>query len=159
MLQWIWNVQHDEEMVHFNFDNRTFPYLFALKQSSNYTQYQLVSSLRMEGKHSIRLYELLLSYFFSNEETKTQEFLVDTFRELMDLGDKYSAFKDLRKNVIDSSIKEINKYANNMRVEWRISKKGKGNKTVKIAFDMRRLTDDEEVESYRILDDMTKEIK
>lgn len=157
LLQWIHSVKHDEEMVYFNFDDRTFPYLFALQKSNNYTQYQLVSSLRMEGKHSIRLYELLLSYFFANEETKTQEFLVDTFRELMDLGDNYERFPDLKRRVIEPSIEEINKYANNMRVSWRITKKARGNKTVKIAFDMRRLTDDEELESYRMLDETVNE--
>jgi plasmid replication initiation protein len=143
LIGWFRNVDHDEEMVSFRFDEKIYPYLFALTKDKNYTQYQLINSLQMDGKYSIRTYELLLSYFFATEKEKKIKFKIETFRELMDLGKIYPAFKDLRKNVIEPSMKDINRFANNMRVEWRVSKKAKGNKTIEIEFTMRRLTENE----------------
>lgn len=80
------------------------PYLLELKE--NFTKYELINVLVLKSKHSIRLYELFRCNLFLHVWTVSLEELKD----ILDLTDKYSEYKDLRRYVIDPAVKEINKY-------------------------------------------------
>lgn len=80
------------------------PYLLELRQ--NFTKYELINVLVLHSKHSIRLYEIFKSNLWLHSWTVS---LVD-FKEILNISDKYKNYKDLRKFVIDPSVKEISKY-------------------------------------------------
>lgn len=80
------------------------PYLLELRES--FTKYELINVLVLKSKHSIRLYELFRSNLFLHVWTVSLEELKD----ILELTDKYSEYKDLRRYVIDPSLKEINKF-------------------------------------------------
>ena len=86
------------------FDKHLTPYLFQLK--SFYTQYSLEYVLPMKSKYSIRLYEFLRSVKSKNYR---QRFTVEELRERVDC-DKYPAYKEFRRNVLDPAVEDINKY-------------------------------------------------
>lgn len=80
------------------------PYLLELKQ--NFTKYELINVLVLKSKHSIRLYEILKSNLWRH----SWEVSVEEFKEILNITDKYHEYKDMRKKVIDPSVKEISKY-------------------------------------------------
>ena len=80
------------------------PYLIDLRQ--NFTKYELINVLCLRSKYSIRLYEIFKSYLWLNR----WEISLDEFREIVDVKDKYLDFTEFKRNVINPSIKEINKY-------------------------------------------------
>lgn len=88
-------------MVRVKLSESLKPYLLQLKE--NFTKYKLYNVLVLKSKYSIRIYELLKSYFWEDTYSVTiQEFkksiCCDTFNE----------FKDFNKRVLAPAIKEIN---------------------------------------------------
>lgn len=94
------------------------PYLLELRQ--NFTKYELINVLVLKSKHSIRLYELFKSNLWLHSWTVS----IEDFKEILDISDKYSNYKDLRKRVIDPSVKEISTYTD-IAVTYEPVKKGK----------------------------------
>lgn len=80
------------------------PYLIDLRQ--NFTKYELINVLCLRSKYSIRLYEIYKSYLWLSR----WEVSLDEFREIIDVKDRYLDFTEFKRNVINPSIKEINKY-------------------------------------------------
>ena len=94
------------------------PYLLELRK--NFTAYQLINVLCLKSKYSIRLYEIFKSYLWLGK----WEVSIDDFRESIYLKDKYKLFKELKRNVIDPSIREINKYTD-LQIEYEAIKIGR----------------------------------
>lgn len=94
------------------------PYLLNLSQS--FTAYELINALCLRGRYSLRLYELCKSYLWLGK----WETSVDNFRETMHVGDKYKLFKELKRNVIDCSINEINKFCD-VSISYKTIKQGR----------------------------------
>lgn len=107
------------------------PYLLEL--TKNFTAYELINILCLKSKYSIRLYELLKSYLWLNK----WEVSLDDFREMMYIQDKYPLYKELKRNVIESSIKEINKYTD-LQVDVIPIKKGKSIDKLKFLIEEKR---------------------
>ena len=80
------------------------PYLIDLRQ--NFTKYELINVLCLRSKYSIRLYEIFKSYLWLNR----WEVSLEEFREIVDVKDRYLDFTEFKRNVINPSIKEINKF-------------------------------------------------
>lgn len=78
------------------------PFLTQLK--SRYTKYRLSEVLKLKSRASIRMYEILASQLYKGFFTIE----IDQFKKLLDIKDKYSDYRDLRKRIIEPSIKEIN---------------------------------------------------
>lgn len=93
--------------VDLRLDNELKPYLLELKK--NFTQYELVYTLRMKRKVSPRLYELLKSYHYDKTTSYQKDFEFEELRKLLDCETStYSKYKDLNKFVLKPCIKEIN---------------------------------------------------
>jgi plasmid replication initiation protein len=79
------------------------PYILELKQ--NYTQYEIYNIMALNGKYSIRLFELIKSYAYQKE-------VVIGLKELKQGIDadaaSYNRFNNFRQWVLDKSIDEIN---------------------------------------------------
>lgn len=160
IARWFGKVKIDKDLrtVDFTFHESVFPYLQHLKKKGHFMQYELVNILCMDSTHAIALYELLHSYFHANKNETVKEFEIDDFRVQMGVAElkTYNHFGQLRKYVIEPAVEEINKYTMTMKVDWRVSRKGRGNKTLAIEFSVRRLTDDEAVEVYGQLSMLTQ---
>ena len=77
------------------------PYLLQLKE--NFTKYKLYNILVLKSKYSIRIYELLKSYFWEGVYSVT----IQEFKNSIGC-DKFNEFKDFNKRVLTPAIKEIN---------------------------------------------------
>lgn len=97
---------------------------------SNYTQYELLSTLPMKSAYSFRIYELLKSYAF----TKSHTFKVDDLKQKLG-AEHYTNFKDFRNRVISTAVKEINLYTD-IEVSWEPVKYG--TKVVEVKFAIRQ---------------------
>ena len=97
---------------------------------SNYTQYELLSTLPMKSAYSFRIYELLKSYAF----TKSHTFKVDDLKQKLG-AEHYTNFKDFRNRVISTAVKEINLYTD-IEVSWEPVKYGA--KVVEVKFSIRQ---------------------
>ena len=94
------------------------PYLLELRK--NFTSYQLINVLCLKSKYSIRLYEIFKSYLWIGK----WEVNINEFREMIYLNDKYKLYKELKRNVIEPSIAEINKYTD-LTIEYETLKVGR----------------------------------
>lgn len=75
-----------------------------IKLTDNFTVFSLKETLGLRGNYSSPLYELFAAKAFQKSRTMT----IEEIRERFALEDKYLKIEDLRKWVIDPSIKEIN---------------------------------------------------
>ena len=99
------------------------PFLLDIK--GNFTKYELINILVLKSKYSIRLYELFKSYLWLGK----WEVDVDLFRELVNVGEKYSDWTEFKRNVITPSIKEITKYTD-LEIKMEIRKQGREIRTL-----------------------------
>jgi len=93
---------------------------------SNYTQYELLSTLPMKSSYSFRIYELLKSYAFQKQHT----FNIDDIKKQL-AATNYINFKDFRKYVLEVATKEINLYTD-IEVSWEPIYKGR--KVIQVKF-------------------------
>lgn len=105
------------------------PYLFDLKQ--RFTQYKLIQVLGMKSAFSIRVYELVKSY----ANMKRAEFEIDELKRLLMVQDvkSYANFKDFRRFVLETALREINEYTD-LDVSFQTVKKGR--KVIRVVFDI-----------------------
>lgn len=112
--------------VSIRFDEDLHPYLFNL--SRNYTQYQLKNVLAFSGKYAIRLYELLRSYYTARDiekmADKEVDFTREQLKELLMTDGKYKRWGDFETRVLIPAVTEINKYSDEMHVEYEKIKQG-----------------------------------
>jgi len=142
------------QMVEFRFDKRGIKveyrfsydiseYLFELREK--FLAYHIKNIIPMRSKYAIRLYELLKQYEKIGERT----FSIDEFREKIGtrvyvvdsrsqekeiLKDEYKQFIDLRRRVIETAIKEINKYTDIEITDVEYIKRGRGGKVQFLTF-------------------------
>ena len=88
------------------FSAHVIPYLSEL--SARFTTYKLAHVAKFKNVYSIRLYELLVQWASKGE----RELSVDKIRYMLQIGEKYTAFKDFRRYVIQIAVNEINEHSN-----------------------------------------------
>lgn len=105
IFQWISKAEYDGEgNITLKLSNDISEHVLELEKY--FTQYQLENILEMHSFYAIRLYELLKS-----DEYKDQnyiEFSIEFLRSFFECEKKYAKFADFRINIIEISIKEIN---------------------------------------------------
>ena len=107
--------------VQIRLDSDMKPYLLQLKQ--NFTQYELIWTLRFRSKYSIRLYELIKSIHYHELEAYEREFALVQLQQSMD-AEKYKQFKDFHTRALKPAIREINRYSDKV-VVYELIKQGK----------------------------------
>ncbi|CAN2042415.1 putative Initiator Rep protein domain protein [Candidatus Magnetomoraceae bacterium gMMP-15] len=111
--------------VELEFSPRLKPYLLYLKEA--FTRYQLKNIIRLRSIYSIRLYELLKQYEFIGERTLELEEL----KYILNIINKYKAYRDFKKRVLLSAQKEINKKTD---ISFTFEEKKQARKVVAIVF-------------------------
>jgi len=126
-MRWIQSVEYIERegRVAIRFGKDILPYLTELTR--RFTKYALSDVAKMSSPHAIRLYELLMQW----RDTGAREVSIEWMRQRLGLEDKYPAYKDLRRWVIDPAVKQINEHSP-IRVKWEARKTGR--KVTHIAF-------------------------
>lgn len=124
-MSWIGDatIVDNDATISVTFNPNMRPYLFHLK--SCYTRFNLENALALKGKYSIRLYEILRSYVntidLENGDFIEQEVTLSLseFRYQFSLEETYKRWVDIKRYVIDPAVKEINKRATDIHVEYR----------------------------------------
>lgn len=93
---------------------------FLLQLRGNYTSYPFREILSLSGKHSIRLYEYLRSFLFKGYVRIS----ITELKKILNIETKYKDWRDLKKTVIDPSLREIRKKTF-LDVNYDVIKKGK----------------------------------
>jgi hypothetical protein len=91
-----------EGRVGFSFGKEIIPYLQQLK--TQFTKYRLGDIASLKSIYSIRLFEMLMQF----QGTGIALVDLDKFKERLGIQGKYSAYKDLKKRVIEPAVSELN---------------------------------------------------
>ena len=112
--------------VKITFHKQMAPFLFELKE--RYTQYKLQNVLAFKGKYTIRLYEILRSHITQKMlDADRESDILLSVEELRDtlMVSSYPRWADFDRFIIKKAIDEINKYADDIHVEYQAYKKGR----------------------------------
>jgi plasmid replication initiation protein len=94
------------------------PYLLQLRK--RFTTYQLENLIRLESRHSMRIYEVLKMREGLGRFTWT----VEDFRRFVGCEEKYKRFVDFRRRVIDPAQKEIKEKCD-LSFKYKVERKGR----------------------------------
>ena len=110
LVRWIEKptIHKNDGVITIRLDDDLKPYLLELKEK--YTQYELIYTLKMKSKYSIRLYELLKSRQYDKLKEYTVKYSIDELKKLLD-AENYKTFKDFRRRVLEKATEEINSYS------------------------------------------------
>jgi plasmid replication initiation protein len=86
------------------FASQVIPYLYRVEKE--FTQYRLEKIGKLSSAYAVRMYELLLQY----AKLKSREFAIPDLRKTLGLTVEYPEIKNLKKWVIDPSVKQINEH-------------------------------------------------
>ncbi|WP_218110668.1 replication initiation protein [Ostreibacterium oceani] len=129
--RWVSTVEFDneEQTATLYFHDQIKPYIAQLK--SNFTKYRLSHITQLTSVYAIRIYELIVSWYSQNQPYK--EYKIDDFKELLQIGDKYSQFGEFKSRVITPALKQINAHTD---FEFEISyrKVGRSFKYIQLRF-------------------------
>ena len=111
-FQWVSYASVQDGCVYLRFHDKLKPYLLDLKKKGNFTQYKLWNVTGFRSIYSVRIYQLLKEHY--GKKIYEFEFKIYDFRMMVLGGNltKYSAFKDLRRRVLDAAQKELNEKDN-----------------------------------------------
>lgn len=146
LVRWLSNVviYQKSGQIKIKLDEYLAPYLFELQE--RYLSYGLINILNFKSKYSIRMYELLKSYYdMKRSQQKKKRYEIPIIEWVLELDElkhilmldteeeknKYKNFKDFRKKIIEISQREINELSD-MKFEFEPITKGR--KTVKVKF-------------------------
>jgi plasmid replication initiation protein len=107
-LRWVWRVDYfdKEGAIGLYFSPDVIPYISTL--SSKFAKYRLEDVSKFRSAYSYRVYE----FFAQWQKIGYREIKVDDLRDLLCLGSKYKRFAEMKRNVIDVAINEINEHSN-----------------------------------------------
>lgn len=110
LLRWIEKpyINKNDGIIKIRLDRDMMPFLLQLKQ--NFTQYEIIWTLRFKSKYSIRLYELVKSLHYHELEIYRKKYTVDDLKKILD-GEKYKEYRDFKRRVLVPATDEINQYS------------------------------------------------
>lgn len=119
-MRWVGYAKYDqgEGTVTLGFSPEVAPYLTLIH--NEFTRFKLRHIGNIGSYYGLRLYELCAQYRTGGERMIG----LDKLREMLDLGDKYSSIRDLRRRVLDPALAEINKHTD-LRVVMTAQHKGR----------------------------------
>ena len=112
----------DDEKVNLVKYQLPFQVVQALQGNKLYAKLRIGIIRQLQSKYSLILYELIEDY----KGAQMPEMDIATFREIFGVKDKYKRFQDLKENVIDVAVQELNKNENiEYYVHYKLRKKGR----------------------------------
>lgn len=128
-MRWVYNSKYKdgEGYIKLKFTPDIKPYLSNLK--NHFTSYNLTEVKNFKSGHAIRLYELLMQFKINGWYNES----VSKLKEIFGVEDKYPAWYEFRRWVINPAVKEINQ-ATNYQVKYETQKRGRNISRVKFFF-------------------------
>lgn len=102
----------------------------------HFTQYELLSVSGLKSIYSVRFYELCVQF----KSTGWRYLEIDELRHMFKLEKRYSQFKELRRNVIDKAIDELNQKSD-LDVSWEPVKRGRTIHAIKLKVKLKQQFD------------------
>lgn len=120
LTRWVQEVVYQESMgsISMRFSTPMIPYLSQLTEQ--FTRYALSDVAKMTSGHAIRLYEILVQW----RSIGRREVEIEWLREAMQLEDRYSNIRDLKRWVLEPAIEQINEHSP-LQVSWTQRKAGR----------------------------------
>lgn len=128
-FRWVQEIVYraNEGQVQLRFSKAILPYLNQLKRQ--FTTYNLRDVIKMTSSHAIRLYEIIVQWRQTGERTVEIEWL----KQALQIEDKYSSIRDLKRYVIDIAVEQINERSP-LRLEWEQIKVGRRVTSIRFKF-------------------------
>lgn len=106
-IRWVQEIQFldSQGIIGIRFSKPIIPFISNLTRE--FTKYALSDITGISSGYGIRIYELLIQY----KSIGKREFSVESIREMLEIGSKYSLFADFRKRVIDTAVDQINEHS------------------------------------------------
>jgi plasmid replication initiation protein len=116
-------------VIEFELTKHILPHLFHLKD--NFTSYGLAAALRLSSKYAKRIYQFCSQW---KDLGETKKYDIQEFKKMLSLLDekgneKLKLIKDFRVNVLDISVKQINKHTE-LRISYKLEKVGRSFKNI-----------------------------
>jgi plasmid replication initiation protein len=134
IFHWLDEIECNNGIITFKLSDSLKPYLVGLEKL--FTMYQYNAILTLPTNHSIRFYELMVSYerlAFTDHTGEYNKipiekdeivFTIDAIRDFFNCGDKYKSISKFFEKVIDPSIEAVKIHAD-MYVKYRLISSGK----------------------------------
>ena len=106
-MRWVQSIRFldSKSIVGIRFTKEILPFISNL--SREFTKYSLSDIAGMNSAYAIRIYELLSQY----KSIGKREIPVETLRQMLELGKRYSLFADLKRWVVDTAVNQINEHS------------------------------------------------
>lgn len=129
--RWVSTVKFnkDEQTATLYFHSEIKPYISQLK--ANFTKYRLKHITQLTSVYAIRIYEMIVSWYSQNQPYK--EYKIDDFKELLQIGDKYSQFGEFKRFVTAPALEQINTHTD-FELEISYRKVGRSFKYIQLRF-------------------------
>lgn len=118
-----------EGRVELRFAYDILPYISALERQ--FTSYKLKYTQNFSSVYAHRLYHLLVMWIGQGQSFK--EIKIQDIKDMLDIGDKYQYFKDLRMKVFEPAISQINAHSD-IAVDVRYLKHGRSYHWLQLRF-------------------------
>jgi len=90
------------------------------KLHRQFTSYQLKRVAGLRSAHSIRIFEMLQQF----SDTGFLKISLDDFKERLELGEQYQRFYDIKRRIIEPTIKEL-RTKSSLIIKYETTKKGR----------------------------------
>ena len=139
LVRWIEkaNIKKHDGIIKIRLDEDLKPFLLHLQK--NYTQYELIYTLGLKSKYSIRLYEFLKSIHYNKTKPYTSILTIEELKDKLD-ATTYSAFRDFNARVLQPAYKEINEKTD-LVYSYELIKVGRKTTSIKITVQSKKTTD------------------
>ena len=111
LLRWIEKpyINRKSGTIKIRLDEDMKPFLLNLKK--NYTSYELIFTLKMKSKYSIRLYEVVCSIHYHDLETYRQFFTLDEMKRMLG-AENYKTWQAFKERALMPAVADINENSN-----------------------------------------------
>jgi plasmid replication initiation protein len=133
ITRWTQSIRYIESQgrIELRFNRDIIPYLTKLKRE--FTRYNIEDIANMDSVHSIRLFELLIQW----EKIGERIISLNDFKKMLQIEDKYSSIKDLKKYVLLPAVNQINGNSP-LNVTWEQQKNGRKITHLKFIFSRKK---------------------
>jgi plasmid replication initiation protein len=114
--------EYQDGILKLKFDKKMNDIFLQLKESKNYTHYELMEFVSLTSTHAQRIYELLKQYQHSKH--RKRRMTIEELKIMLGIENRYPQFKEFRRKVLDVAYKQIHK-STNLRYEWKPIKRGR----------------------------------
>lgn len=110
LVRWIEKpyINDKSGIIQIKLDADMKPYLLQLKE--NFTQYELLWTLKFKSKYTIRLYELIKSIHYHDIQEYSRDFELEELRRMLG-AETYKTYQSFKTRVLEPAIEEINGYS------------------------------------------------